>query len=152
MFIEIIVIALLCFILVELRTLNKASIRVEKRSEGLSGRMNASIESFKTSAEKIKNAFDPANYEYKLISTHMSDFKKLEESLNNHAQVGWQVVGVSTDIHETKFNHTISSRTISRAINILLKRRKVTSTETPGVFKFGSSNPTPGGGFTFGKT
>ena len=114
--------------------------------------MNASIESFKTSAEKIKNAFDPANYEYKLISTHMSDFKKLEESFKYHAQVGWQVVGVSTDIHETKFNHTISSRTISRAINILLKRRKVTSTETPGVFKFGSSNPTPGGGFTFGKT
>ena len=94
--------------------------------------MNASIESFKTSAEKIKSTFDPANYEYKLISTHMSDFKKLEESLNNHAQDGWQVVGVST--------------------NILLKRRKVTSTETPGVFKFGSSNPTPGGGFTFGKT
>jgi len=70
---------------------------------------------------------------------------QITDCLNDYAKQGWQVVSVISDPDKC-------SKVYKGHVNILLKRRKVTSTETPGVFKFGSSNPTPGGGFTFGKT
>jgi len=166
MFIEIIVIALLCFILVELRTLNKENVRLARtvlqKAEGHELRITSFVDTF-------KKAFDPKSVEYKFEErmwspvvvekntenwvnqttsghVHYGYQKKVTQCLNEFAKDGWQVISVNCNPDSLNKNGSVLRACFH------LKRWKAPTTEIPGVFNFGSSNSTPGGGFTFGKT